>query len=223
MASIRQNIKKILQSLPFIRSKHDKYIQYIRSCYNYDNPVPTIICSTCIGGMISHNLGLRFMSPTINLWIVSKDFVKFVCNLREYISYELLEVYEENFDYPIGQLKDVKIYFNHYPDFQTAKQKWDERKQRINYNNIFCITDDLYLTDEELFNLESLQFKRTIIFTALNRPNNSCCYQMKAYEKDGIIGRYSVRDFKGFSEFERVFNYSKWLNGEDDFSLIVKR
>ena len=36
----------------------------------------TIISSECAGGVIYHDLGLRFDSPTINLWFKPDDYLK---------------------------------------------------------------------------------------------------------------------------------------------------
>ena len=38
----------------------------------------TIITNSCIGGVMYHKLGKRFLSPTVNLWMYDEDFYKFV-------------------------------------------------------------------------------------------------------------------------------------------------
>lgn len=50
----------------------------------------TILANTCIAGKIYHKLGMRFLSPTINLWITQKEFVKFCNNLNFYINQKLV-------------------------------------------------------------------------------------------------------------------------------------
>ena len=45
---------------------------------------PTIISSNCNGGIIYHDLGLPFNSPTINLSMDTDDFIKLVSNLKYY-------------------------------------------------------------------------------------------------------------------------------------------
>ena len=49
----------------------------------------SIICSSCIGGIIYHRLGLKFLTPTINLWFNQKDFIKFISNLQYYLDQKL--------------------------------------------------------------------------------------------------------------------------------------
>ena len=61
----------------------------------------TIISSNCLGGVISHKLGLKFMSPTVNLFIEPSSFVKFCKNLTYYFEQPLVEK-EWSGDYPIA-------------------------------------------------------------------------------------------------------------------------
>lgn len=107
-----------------------------------DNENFTIISSTCVGGKIYHDLGLRFTSPTINLWIGAKDFLKFVKDLKYYLEdCELSEIKDSNEENPVGILgegnKKVTIHFTHYPNFKIAKEKWNSRKKRVNYDKIY--------------------------------------------------------------------------------------
>lgn len=100
-----------------------------------NNPGVSIISNHCMGGIIYHDLGLRFNSPTINLKILPDDFIKLVENLNDYMSCDLIEI-ESDLKYPVAKLKDITIYFVHYKTFEEASDKWNERKKRINYDNI---------------------------------------------------------------------------------------
>lgn len=42
-----------------------------------------------VWGEVYHDWGLPFNSPTINLWMVQPDFLKFVTNIQYYIKEEL--------------------------------------------------------------------------------------------------------------------------------------
>lgn len=69
-----------------------------------------------LGGVIFHELGLKFMSPTINLWMKPKDFIKYCSNLKHYSQCKLefldsslyLSASEK---YPVACLDDIIIYF----------------------------------------------------------------------------------------------------------------
>ena len=49
----------------------------------------TIISHNCVGGVIYHDLGLKFNTPTINLFFMAKDFIKFCNNLIHYLNCEM--------------------------------------------------------------------------------------------------------------------------------------
>ena len=62
----------------------------------------TVISQNCIGGVFYHDMGLKFLSPTIDLYIPEPDFIKFISNLEYYINTDLEISDGEN--YPIGLL-----------------------------------------------------------------------------------------------------------------------
>ena len=100
----------------------------------------SFISQNCIGGVLYHDLGLQFLSPTINAFIPEPGFVKLVLNLRHYMEQELIVRWGE--EYPIGMLDDVEIHFMHYHTCKEAKEAWDKRKARINWDKIFVIGTD---------------------------------------------------------------------------------
>ena len=112
----------------------------------------TLIARDCVGGVLYHQLGLKFLSPTINLFFVPEDFNLFCLNLPEYISSELVELKDSGVDYPVGllspsngpSLKTIRVDFMHYESFEEAKMKWEERKKRINWDNIFIVSTFCY-------------------------------------------------------------------------------
>lgn len=68
-------------------------IEEARKCFK-PRPV-SIISQQCIGGGIYHDMGMQFLSPTINLYFEAKDFIKFVENLKHYMNVEI-DVKEED-------------------------------------------------------------------------------------------------------------------------------
>lgn len=209
---IRDVIKKCWFNNPYILYKRKKYINECRSRFLYSNN-PSIICSTCIGGIIYHNLGLKFLSPTINLWMRNSDFIKLIGDLEGYMSAELLfKSMEEG--YPIGMLKDITIHFNHYKTFEEARLKWNERKYRINYDNLYIIMGDEGINHEELKKLSSIRCKKLVVFTAKKYEDFAYTYQLKRYQNKKSVGMYVLRDLDGFREFEKSFDYVSWLNQE---------
>lgn len=112
-------------------------------------------------GGITHELGQRFLSPTVNLFLVPEDYIKFIYNLKFYIKEsDMIEDQIESLKrgYPVGKLNDIKLFFVHYKNFDSAKNKWYERCSRINWNNIyFIMTQRDGCTEKEIKQFEKIQ------------------------------------------------------------------
>ena len=97
------------------------------------NLAPSILSLDCVGGVMAHDLRLRFNSPTVNLFFEScGDFIDYVADLRYYSQAELCEcpyAYEGARRYPVGMLKgngtlpDIKIHFSALPLFRRGQGK----------------------------------------------------------------------------------------------------
>lgn len=180
---------------------------------NLKNENFSIISQNCIGGVIYHDLGHEFMSPTINLFFESNDFIKFVSNIKYYLAKELVFI-ETNKSYPVAKLDDITINFVHYNDRYDAELKWNERKQRVNYDNIFIIMTDRDGCTEDILNaFDNLNYKNKIIFTHKKLDNIKCSKYIPGYEKNGMVS--SLVKFKGYTgkrEYNNNFDYISWLN-----------
>ena len=106
------------------------------------NKNATIISSNCNGTFIYYDMRLRFLSPTINLSFDMNDYVRFLENLRWYMEQPITPYPDDRFAYPCGMLGDIEIRFNHYKTFDEAIAKWEERKQRIDWDNLFILGID---------------------------------------------------------------------------------
>ena len=134
---------------------------------------PSIITNHCIGGIISHDLGLQFKSPTVNLKILPDDFIKFIENLDKYLNAEFVEI-ESELNYPVAKLDDITVYFVHYKTFEQAVQKWNERKARIDFNNIRVImTAREGASEETLKRFDALPYKK-VLFDDVAHPELKC-------------------------------------------------
>ncbi len=136
----------------FIDRKRSRFRKKLRSRLTNENF--SLIANNCDGGVIYNHLGLKFLSPTVNLYIKDEDYVLFCENLRDFlINGELKEIKSE-FDYPVGELSCekgiAKIYFMHYNSFEEAKQKWFERTKRVNFDNLYFLYEVTDVVDENL-------------------------------------------------------------------------
>lgn len=90
----------------------------------------SLLSSNCMGGFIMHLLGLRFLSPFVNIRVDSNEFVRFVLDYKYYLSRELNFITSSE-PYPVAKLDDITLYFVHYSSKEEAEIKWNERKKTI--------------------------------------------------------------------------------------------
>ncbi len=190
------------------RAEHRLYLEIKKK--KLKNKTPSVIASNCNGGVVLHDLGARFNTPTVNLFFTAKDFLKFVSNLDHYLSIELVKIKDME-SYPIGQLDDIQIHFVHYGSFSEAKEKWEERKLRIDRNNLFIMmTDRDGCTYEDIKTFDSLPFKNKVIFTHKPYPEFRSVVYLKGFEKDGEVGI--------LSEWKKGLLKRRYL---DDFDYVA--
>lgn len=176
----------------------------------------SIIASNCNGGFLLHDLGLRFNSPTVNLWIEPSDFIKFLQDLPHYLNSEFVFVDLPDIDYPVGILDDIKIYFQHYKTPEEARSKWQERSARINFENLFVMfTDRDGCTYQNLIDFEALPYKNKVVFTHLPYPEFSSAHYLKGWEQEDSVGMCFdfVKGISGKKHYDS-FDYISWFNHE---------
>lgn len=179
----------------------------------------TIISMNCNGGVISHDLGLQFRSPTVNLFFKAEDFIKFCENMEYYLSIdEMVECTDLNVieqrTYPIAYLGDLTLFLVHYNSIEEAQTKWNERKQRINWDNIVIWnTDREGMTEELKDRFEKLPYRK-VMFVHTPDDKHPSCFYIKGYEEQecvGIITDHNTADGKRPID---QFDYVKMLNGK---------
>lgn len=145
----------------------------------------SILSQNCIGGVFYHDMGMQFLSPTVDLFFMEPDFVKFVSNLKHYLDCELQMRWAE--EYPVGRLDDIEIHFMHYETCKEAKDAWERRKQRINYERILVLATDRNGFDNSSFELWKQIPYPKVLFT-VNREY--------AEEKGTVVfSRYASQSF----------------------------
>ncbi len=199
------------------------YILYSR-CENI-----TLISNNCIAGFVYHDIRMQFNSPTINLQIAPSDYVKFVNNMDEYLSKDLIEITEPNVEcfkklgggginFPVGKLGDIVIYFQHYKSFEVAKHKWEDRKKRIDKNKIVLLLVDTFCSREVLDLYSNAPYKKVFLSNDNNKAdwfengtflhyNSEVCTEWHEKAK-GIFGFSDVwgrRYFEKTKIFDSIF------------------
>lgn len=160
----------------------------------------TILSQNCIGGVFYHDMGMQFLSPTINLFMMEPDFVNFVLDLEHYLHCELRIQWGES--YPIGELDDIRIHFMHYETCQEAKQAWERRVKRIRHDRIVVVATDRNGFHEDVYRLWKKIPYPKVLFTADPRytqdPDSVFFpeYQAQGFVPDLIPRREFYKDGK---------------------------
>lgn len=202
--TVRLKIRKY-----YIKATHKKRNKKIK------NKDFTIISNNCWGGTVYQSYGLKYNTPTVGLYFIADDYIKFIYNIKEYLSYDLqfikfseskkAKLTGEKLNYPVGKLKDIEIYFMHYKTEEEAKEKWNRRKKRINWNKIiYKFSNQNFCTQK---NIED--------FMELPSENKICFVNDEQYNIKGTIlikQLFSSKDIKASYE---PFGNSKKININD--------
>lgn len=183
----------------------------------FTNQDITIFSMNCTGGILYHDLGLQFLSPTVNLYIKAEDFIKFCENLKHYLSIDKMipckepDIVEDR-KYPVAYLGDILLYLVHYHTVEEAQQKWNSRKKRINWEKIVIFNNDREgMTVDLKERFEALPYKK-IMFTCQPDDLHPSCYYLHGYEKEECVG--IITDGKGWFGKRPIdqFDWVKFLN-----------
>ncbi len=192
------------------------------------NPTASLLVPNCLGGTLFHDLGLQFRSPWVNLMMYQKEFVKVVHNLDEYLAKPLVFFNHPEYTFPCAKLGDVTVHFTHYNSEEEAQQKWKDRCERLDRDNLFIIAVERDgLTKEEILSLNAIKARGIVVFTAHDYPDiPHACYVPKLVNNgvvEGLLERSWVDDHRKYEEF---FDFVKWFNqangGDYDVSKFVK-
>lgn len=165
------------------RNRVQKQIAWVKESVHAEGV--SIISQNCIGGVVYHDLGMQFLSPTINTFIPEPGFVKLVLNLGYYMEQELVMHWGE--EYPIGMLDDVEICFMHYETCKEAKESWERRKARINWEKIVIIGTDRDGFDEAVYEQwKRIKYPKVLLTAHPNFTEDAIFYP--EYEADGQVG-----------------------------------
>lgn len=173
----------------------------------------TILCSNCSGGIIYNRLGMKFLSPTINLWIRQYDFIKLARNPKWYLA-QKLEFIESKYPYPVARLGDIRIHFNHSVDQNSAEKDWNRRLARVNWDNLyFLMYDRDGITREQILQLKDIECRNKVVLTEKRDYSDIEYVHYIARTNDGANSHYFLdKDIFGVCTLEKKFDFVKWLN-----------
>lgn len=202
-----------------IRKLSNPYLAPLRRSWGGVNKPFTIISNNCWGGLVYQYYNLEYDTPTIGLYFFANDYIKFISNLKYYLSLDLhfinyeMSAHKETIvrkrqtEKPIGILGDIEIVFLHYKSEKEAMEKWNRRKQRIHWDNLFIKFSEMNeCTKEHLLIFDNLSFSNKIVLVSKD-------YGLKSQ----IIVNSFTRDNEVYDDttnFREGLSLSKWLTNK---------
>ena len=209
-------IKKIDNMLIPLRSSHLNRLDF------------TIIANNCWAGKVYQRYGLPYNSPTVGLFFWAEDYVRFVSRLKYYMSLELsmipatkskhydMLVKRNQLPCPVGKLGDIEVVFLHYKTEEEAKEKWERRKQRINWDNLYIKFSMMNCCKMEHLNeFKTLDYEAKVVFVnnkELTQMGNGFVY-VPGYEDREDVGN----DTNHYADY---FDINCFLN---DKKVVVRK
>lgn len=229
-------IKKGVRCSQIIPSKVFKNPCFsLRDYLELKNKDVSIISNNCIGGMIYHELGMEFMSPTINIRCSGRDYLEFLKKYEFYLGQDM-KVFRQAFEYPYNPANmgreqfypkgiiDNKLvwWFVHSDNAETSVNEWNVRRKRVNLNNIVAIM--LIMSDEEAYEFDKLNIERKIGIYYKDLQLDSVIY-CKEWDNNPQLwlennfnwNAYAVKYMTNTQGKNSRINWIKFLNGATDY------
>lgn len=191
----------------------------------------SVISNNCWAGRLYQYLDMPYLSPTAGLYFFAPDYIKFVSDLHRYLNTPLRFINPEESKYyeeikkrgqtekPIGILDDVEIVFLHYKTKEEAEEKWNRRKERVNFDNIILKFSRMDLcTEKEIAEFDSLPFQNKFVLNnRLPLKFKSEVYWNETWNEDGIL-RDTI-PFPGNLRINKLLNNNPMNYPKEGFNL----
>ncbi len=217
MSNIKRKFKKLIRCFNKVIEK--RYLKKIRSVFSKKSI--TIVSNNCIGGVIYHNLGLQFQSPTINLaFCKGREYLAFVKNFKYYSKCDVVECLDEDRGYPVGMVVPldeqhipIKLAFQHYNSFEDAKKKWVERYSRVDWDNVYFLWEfyDTMGDKKVIDEFDRLEGIKKMIITHRKFDDLKNSFTVSCYRDDKPVAQ--ILNYKGVSgkRYLEEFDYISFL------------
>ncbi len=160
----------------------------------------SILSNYCLGGHLYRQFGLEMRSPTVNMYCSGMQYIDFLQHYHDYLQLEMHErkglgthidgtMGKEEF-WPHGiivgnNLREITWILNHDREPGETVGKWNERRLRVNDDNIAAIM--IVQSDEEARAFDALDIKKKIGFYYKELGLNSVICVSEWLNKKNII------------------------------------
>jgi uncharacterized protein (DUF1919 family) len=177
----------------------------------------TIISNDCFGGMAYEELGMRYESPFVGLFMVPEDYVRLLRRLRDSVEGPIrfraesrrqqLNTWraETQRNYPIGVIgEEVELHFVHYRDAATAESKWCRRVARIHWDNLRVKMGwhEHPRIEELLREFDAMPYESKLIIAPHAIARTTSCIALRDFTTDGT---------QQFWRAHKAFDVAAWL------------
>lgn len=184
-----------------------------------DSGTFTILSNNCWGGLVYESYDLPKQSPTVGLYFMAEEYLKFLGNLEHYLSCPMTFVKPEDArhkdfysqdsrfgTFPIARVDDVEIAMLHYHSEEEAVQKWERRCKRVDREKLLVkMNDQNGCTEAHARAFLELPYKNKVFFTVNDWPG---CVKLPGKDTVGMLAepfgasrRYNVnKAIKGLKE-----------------------
>lgn len=227
--------EKIIRSSVFYYPNFD-FNEYIR----LNNSNVSILSNNCLGGIIYNQLGLKAMSPTINMLCRSgKEYITFINNYEYYLDQEMKVfsenlpnqndrmVSESNFNYLKGCLGTGEIVWLFIHDIYAEKavETWNRRRRRGNFDNVVVLMTIINDVDAEVFSQLPMKRKLGFYYKDLHMKDILFVPEWNKMEVRAQFthdfSRYTVAMNRPICKAPIYVDWIKFLNGKEDYLRYV--
>lgn len=194
----------------------------------------TVISNDCWGAEVYKHFDLPFNTPFIGLMLMAPCYLEFLARPRHYAAQPLVFQPASRYDeinriranwkhtFPIATLgtdeedgKSIEIQFLHYESEAEAREKWNRRVSRMNWDNLFVKFDGSkdFATTELVHEFDQLPYKR-LAFLREEVPGVACAIVVPTYTTNGALQ---------FERARQCYDLVGWLNGSSMKSSRSKR
>ncbi|MBO5952774.1 MAG: DUF1919 domain-containing protein [Oscillospiraceae bacterium] len=181
----------------------------------------TVISNNCWGGLVYESYNLPKQSPTVGMYFMAEEYIRFVSNLKYYLcdcKMEFIppeEARHKDFyaqdsrfgTYPIARVGDVEIAMLHYHSEAEALEKWERRCQRVNWDRMIVkMNDQNGCTAEHAYAFGKLNLAHKVFFTVKDLDAGDCTVRIPGSGQQAIL---STQEPYGAS---RRFNVDQFVN-----------
>lgn len=158
-----------------------------------------IFSNDCWGAELYRRMEIPYNTPFVGLMLMAPCYIKFLKDPHKYFESKLEFISESKYQminelrnkigkFPIGKILDIEIHFQHYKSEEEAMEKWNRRKLRINWDNIYVkfTMDKDYASEDHLNDFESLPYLRKVCFSKFAYPNSKSCIKLNKFVENGL-------------------------------------